>query len=403
MKMHRIITYIPSFLMIALGLILTIIGVNMRVDLVVASTFAMILGGYVIYYCPFFDNNADNTIENNYLAGGRIFDPQHFDPQYPDLDDMPHDLGDRMKYYERKSETLVGVPAWKPFILRLDIRACSKLLKRLKNALWREQDEQQIPIAERKPYSEAFSKAMIETAKDLLLEFGCSTAYTHSDEITLIFPPACSKEDFDSDIDNRGQHPFGGKQFKLITLTASYASVRFTQNFGYALASGTNAEQNLFDQIYKSTKGPTFTFDSRLIVFPQTHAYEIVNHMIWRSKMDCFRNFVSMYAEKYFTAKQLSKKSVQDRLDMLHEKGVDVPIDNDMANGAYVKRYTTNEIIPATDTETEKVVIHRNTGVIHLPDIKCNNEIREYLYLKSDDVAISARNYRRLSDTKSEV
>jgi tRNA(His) 5'-end guanylyltransferase len=66
---------------------------------------------------------------------------------------------------------------------------------------------------------ETVHKAMLASTKDLVQEFNCSTAYTESDEITLIFPPAPLS----------GQRPilFNGKIAKIISLTASLCSARF--------------------------------------------------------------------------------------------------------------------------------------------------------------------------------
>ena len=63
---------------------------------------------------------------------------------------------------------------------------------------------------------------MIETSFDLLEKFRPTTAYTHSDEITLIFP-ALTEEDKK----NGTTLSFNGRIQKFATLLASYCSIRF--------------------------------------------------------------------------------------------------------------------------------------------------------------------------------
>jgi len=73
-----------------------------------------------------------------------------------------------------------------------------------------------------KPFDANLDEVMILTAKDLLLKFHCVTAYTQSDEISLIFPALIkTKEDENKSL------PFSGRATKIATLAASYCSVRF--------------------------------------------------------------------------------------------------------------------------------------------------------------------------------
>jgi tRNA(His) 5'-end guanylyltransferase len=61
---------------------------------------------------------------------------------------------------------------------------------------------------------------MLQTCKDLVVEFNCCAAYTESDEISLIFPespPPKSPE-------NPFYFIFGGRVTKMVTLAAGLCS-----------------------------------------------------------------------------------------------------------------------------------------------------------------------------------
>lgn len=62
---------------------------------------------------------------------------------------------------------------------------------------------------------------MIYTTYDLICKFNCSTGYTHSDEITLIF--------------DKNSNIFEGKVYKIITSISSYCSIRFNYHFIYQM------------------------------------------------------------------------------------------------------------------------------------------------------------------------
>jgi tRNA(His) 5'-end guanylyltransferase len=222
---------------------------------------------------------------------------------------IPVPLGDRMKYYEKQSESLQTIPANLPFIVRLDGRAFSNFTLQFKKNL---------------PYSVEFKRAMLGVATDLLHEFKASTVYTHSDEITLIF----SEQDFTNNASP--SHIFNGRCSKLLSLISSYASVSFDRHMSK------ECEQSNIQQ-YKHVP----TFDARIIVFCEKNKYEIVNHMIWRSKGDCTRNFVSMYAEKYIGKKKIIGVPMIDRIIQLKKMGIDLAengnIDFAMKHGTFIK------------------------------------------------------------------
>jgi tRNA(His) 5'-end guanylyltransferase len=216
-------------------------------------------------------------------------------------------LGDRMKQYEQESKLITNVKPDESFIIRLDGRSFSKKTKQLKNSA---KEAGMI-------YSIEFANAMRLTACDLLTEFNPTTAYSHSDEITLIFPAVMTTEKYENNTSPISEHEFNGKVFKLLTLTASFASVRFT----YHLKNQLEKSQSSCYEHYFGNNWNTLTFDARIMTFPKEKQNgEMLNHMIWRSKQDCYRNFVSMFAEKHFSTKVMDGMSTKQRVDKLKEE-----------------------------------------------------------------------------------
>jgi tRNA(His) 5'-end guanylyltransferase len=223
---------------------------------------------------------------------------------------VPAELGERMKYYEELSQYYDVIPKDSPFIVRLDGRAFTNLTSNLKKL-----EEEPNAV-----YSKKVQTAMVLTAQNLQKEFKCSTAYTHSDEITLIFDK--------SKIKNGTEHLFGGRVFKLISTTASCASVSFLNNL-----------RKLYgDDKLGHDINPTF--DARVIVFPIGKEYEIVNHMIWRSKGDCQRKFIAMYSEKILGKKYVHGMLNETRIKVLKELGLDINSPNmnfPLKHGVFIK------------------------------------------------------------------
>lgn len=255
----------------------------------------------------------------------------------PSQNPVPFGLGERMKYYEEQSRKLEVIPNDRPFIVRLDGRAFSNFTRKYKKIA---KDTLDLP------YSKEFKHAMLLTANDLLHEFNCTTAYTHSDEITLIF----------NNINPESQYIFDGKVYKLLSLIPSFACGSFMLHFSEELInSGIQSEENKenkenskCDKLIKKLLEPNNidsipTFDARIIVFPKEKEYEIVNHMIWRSKGDCIRNFISLYAETYLGKKNILGMSNVERLEKLKEKGYDLNgenIDYSLKYGTFLKYNT---------------------------------------------------------------
>src|SRR4051812_23385307 len=113
-------------------------------------------------------------------------------------------LADRMKKYEASHD--YTLPPTSPAILRLDGHGFSKFTAHFC-----------------RPFDQRIHDAMIATCADLLHFFPPAiVAYTQSDEITLVFP--------------NGVQSFNDRIQKLVSLAASYCSVRFNVHLSALLA-----------------------------------------------------------------------------------------------------------------------------------------------------------------------
>ena len=150
---------------------------------------------------------------------------------------------------------------------------------------------------------------MVATATDLLERFGAVTAYTESDEISLMWPPAAAQ--------GVQLLPFNGRVQKVVSVTAGYASARFNKHM-LAQTFDPQTEAGLIARVEASEAH----FDARVFSLPSTerlHAY-----MRWRALQDCRRNSISMLAQAHFSPAQLHGIDARTMLRMLlEEKGVD--------------------------------------------------------------------------------
>lgn len=145
---------------------------------------------------------------------------------------------------------------------------------------------------------------MIATCADLLHFFPPATvAYTQSDEITLVFP--------------NGVQSFNDRIQKLVSLAASYCSVRFNVHLSALLAE--TPEPKVKESAYE--KLGTAHFDGRFFCVPSVE--ETLNCLLWRCRGDAVRNSVNAFARTMYSTKQMHKKTTEELLDMMEkEKGV---------------------------------------------------------------------------------
>jgi tRNA(His) 5'-end guanylyltransferase len=194
-------------------------------------------------------------------------------------------LADRMKQYEGIYD--YTLPPESPIVLRLDGHGFSRFTAHYN-----------------RPFDQRIHDAMIATCSDLLKFFPQATvAYTQSDEITLVFP--------------NGVQSFNERVQKLVSLAASYCSVRFNAHLSAFLAE--NPEPKVKDAAY--TKLGTAHFDGRFFAVPSVE--EALNCLLWRCRGDAVRNAVNGFARTLYSAKQMHGKSTNELLEMMEkEKGV---------------------------------------------------------------------------------
>jgi len=96
-------------------------------------------------------------------------------------------------------------------------------------------------------------------------------------------------------------------------------------------------------------------FDCRIIQFLDGKDHEIVNHMLWRSVKDCYRNAVSTFARTYFSSKELQNKNKDEMVQMMNIKGFNfekkVPLY--LKYGVYGKKEIYKKIIYYGDDQQE--------------------------------------------------
>ena len=199
-----------------------------------------------------------------------------------------------MKRYEEESLEIIRVPAHQPFLIRCDGKSFSTFTRGLT-----------------KPFDVNFGNAMQYATKDAMRKFKAVCAYTHSDKITLLF----AAQKLDDGVDR--VHDYSGRTAKILTLVASYISVRFNHYLREkCIWDPETYSRTTYDRMISNEQ----VFDARLMMVPEGKEMDLVNHMIWRSQYDCWRNAVSTLGRSFFSAKQLHGKDVREILEMVKEE-----------------------------------------------------------------------------------
>ena len=225
-------------------------------------------------------------------------------------------LGDRMKEYEA-AETMRRFMPLCPIYARIDGRSFSRFTRGME-----------------RPFDEAMSNAMIETAKHLVDATHARIGYTQSDEISLVWL-----------VEDKSAPLFGGKVQKTVSLLAGMATAAFTR----AILAGPHAD--------RAERLPHF--DARVFSLP--NKAEACNALLWR-ELDAAKNAVSMAACAYYSHKALQGKNGSEKQEMLFAKGVNF---NDypafFKRGTFVRRVTSVRTL----THNELIAIPAK----HRPDV----------------------------------
>jgi tRNA(His) guanylyltransferase len=159
-------------------------------------------------------------------------------------------LGEEMKQYEADTCD-AKVDTSRPCVVRLDGHCFHTYTKGF-----------------RRPFDTRINAAMVATATDLLERFGAVTAYTESDEISLIWPPAAEQ--------GVQVLPFNGRVQKVVSVTAGYASARFNKHM-LAQTFDPETEAELIARVDASDAH----FDARVFALPS--ASKLHEYMRWRA------------------------------------------------------------------------------------------------------------------------
>mmetsp|Transcript_32543 Transcript_32543/g.102518 ORF Transcript_32543/g.102518 Transcript_32543/m.102518 type:complete len:268 (+) Transcript_32543:130-933(+) len=162
-------------------------------------------------------------------------------------------IGDEMKRYEEEACSSI-VDLQRPCVVRLDGHCFHTYTKGF-----------------RRPYDLRIHEAMVATATDLLERFGAVTAYTESDEISLLFPPSTAESP---------SLPFSGRVQKIVSVSAGFASARFNLHMASQPFDG-EGEAPLAARVARSDAH----FDSRVFSLPDEA--RLVEYMRWRALLDC--------------------------------------------------------------------------------------------------------------------
>jgi tRNA(His) guanylyltransferase len=219
-----------------------------------------------------------------------------------------NDLKSRMKKYENKYN--MEIKPYNPFILKL---TGVKFIKYMRIFI--------------KPYDSVFVLSMIDTMNDLINYTGATTGYTQSNEISLIFPPMCKKND-----NIISKHIKNGRVIKLCSVISSYCSVKFYFNLQKNLNKNIGVYSEHIVNMLNNT--PVF-FACRAIEFDESMINELINHQIWRLN-DCTHNAIRLYGEYYYGKKTTLNIGTNNIIEKLKQDNITIP--NFIMYGVYGKK-----------------------------------------------------------------
>ena len=201
-------------------------------------------------------------------------------------------LGDEMKAYEDESASAASVDITRPVVVRLDGHCFSTFTRGFE-----------------RPYDLRIHRAMVNTATDLVERFGAVTAYTESDEISLLFPSHTGEAP--------SPLPFSGRVQKIASVFAGFASARFNLHMRSQPFDVTQAQQAL---LHARVEACEAHFDARIFTLPSLD--RVCAYLQWRAVHDCRRNSISMLAQAHFTHHELHGVSAKECLSKLEAIGV---------------------------------------------------------------------------------
>lgn len=154
----------------------------------------------------------------------------------------------------------------------------------------------------KKPYDGRISSAMVSLTEDLIKEFSAVTGYTCHNEITLVFSL--------NSVGSNYMH--NGKLVKLASLLAGYASAQFNKHIIKECTSCKESEIFAPKVAY---------FSAKVNNVPDTA--EALNNILWRSKVNCKRNSVSIMARHFLSKNVIQGMKTHEMINKMKEIGID--------------------------------------------------------------------------------
>lgn len=219
---------------------------------------------------------------------------------------METTLSGRMKEYEEITNYKLIKKT--PVIIRLDGKNFSSFTKGLD-----------------KPFDEDFDQAMKYTCLVLKEKMdNVRFIYSHSDEISILLTDWNKEKEQDG---GRVDCYYDYRLQKIVSVATSIATTAFNKYIELIIEKYKDSVVNDYDNSEEDrnkvavwlSKKYKANFDGRAFNIPID---EVNNYFIYRQK-DCYRNAVSNFAITLFSHKELQHKSIEERVDMLKEKGVD--------------------------------------------------------------------------------
>eukprot|EP01087_Luapelamoeba_hula_P013915 TRINITY_DN4012_c0_g1_i1.p1 TRINITY_DN4012_c0_g1~~TRINITY_DN4012_c0_g1_i1.p1 ORF type:complete len:513 (+),score=114.86 TRINITY_DN4012_c0_g1_i1:5-1543(+) len=231
----------------------------------------------------------------------------------------------------------------RPFIVRLDGNSFSTFTR-----------------AFNRPFDDRVSEAMKNTTRDLMQKFSAVSAYTCSDEITLLFPV---RRDVSKPNLPAYEHLFNGRLVKVASIFAGVASARFNHHLSRSKWDSSNEAQ----MITAATAGFA-CFDARAFSIDENNCAE---SFVWRI-LDCMRNSQSLFARRYIAEKFLTCQPNHVALQMVAEQyGAhwDTAVSEHHKYGTFFKRLLREETFHlakfGTNVQAMRTRLISSTSLLH--------------------------------------
>lgn len=222
-------------------------------------------------------------------------------------------LTQRMKQYENEYKYNFYVDMDDAIVIRIDGKNCSNWTRNFK-----------------KPYDWIFATCMTATLKYLVENVpNCVVGWTHSDELSIVLKlPHMESELW-----------YGGSLQKLVSITASMATMKFNQEFYRTAVSNCNKRGFSYEEVNAHSEAALegLVFDSRAFIIPWS---DVPNYLLCRQR-DCIRNSIEGAARQYFSHNEIQgKNGTELKLMLMENKGVDWEKDypNDFQYGVLAYR-----------------------------------------------------------------